>query len=129
MASEAMLEAVGPAVRATLPLVITRKGAMTTEVFDYVHSLASKGVSFSKIAASLSELNHSSYWKACHKYYLIARARDIALKKWKSKSLHANNDQVKIDVPPAFNTIDDKVRMREEGIEHLLIHFPPLTCT
>ena len=111
MVTEDMLRAVGPAVSGTMPLLITRKGAMTLEAYDVVDAAISDGASFDSIASQLSQNYNTAYWRAGLEYSRVAARRDEILKAYKASTYRGFNigPELTIDIPPAFDTIDGKV--------------------
>ena len=107
--SEDVLAALGPTVAGCLPLVITRKGAMTREAFNLVNAAVSRGAAFDGVAAQLRELHHSAYWEAGNYFTEVAAWRDKTLHNWLANSLHKSNPDVGIDPPTAFSSIDGQV--------------------
>jgi hypothetical protein len=114
MVSEDMLRAVGPAVSGTMSLLITRKGAMTLEAYDAIDAAISDGATFDSVASQLSQKYNTAYWRADLEYTRVAARRDEILKAaYKANSYQGFNtgQDLTIDIPLSFDTIDGKVRV------------------
>lgn len=79
-----MWQQYSPIIRDSLPLVITRKGAIEREVFDAMARSVVKGGSFLAFANQLNEARHEEYVEAHARYTHIAQARAA-----KCKQAHA----------------------------------------
>ncbi len=101
--TDRVLEHLGPAVRSSLPLIITRKGALDKDVFNLISAQLGTGSSFSSTASQLREMHNASFWESHEQYTHFAATRDSNLKKALQRSIHrTRNPPMQVDVPASF---------------------------